>query len=68
MRTALLAFILVLAGCDQTPELTIGMDEWVCSKVARMETVTPLFAGKAVVPQTNSRLECVQWSRMGEQP
>ncbi|MCW1937519.1 hypothetical protein OMD46_16450 [Pseudomonas sp. MDMC_285] len=63
-----LIVVALLAGCDPVPELSIRADEWVCSKTARMESVTPLIAGKAVIPQTHSRLECVQWTRMGEQP
>lgn len=67
-RILALAGMLLIAGCDPIPELAIRADEWVCSKIARIDAVMPLVAGKSVIPQTNSRMECVQWTRMGEQP
>ncbi|MCY1299804.1 hypothetical protein D9M69_672810 [compost metagenome] len=68
MKIALFALLLVLSGCDPVAEVTIRTDEWVCSEVTRQESTIPLIAGKAVVPQVQSRLECAQWTRMGEQP
>ncbi len=68
MKVALFALLPALAGCDPVAEVTIRADEWICSKVARQESTIPLIAGKAVVPQVQSRLECVQWTRMSEQP
>ncbi|EOZ4999717.1 hypothetical protein ACQRUU_005480 [Pseudomonas aeruginosa] len=61
-----MGFLVLLAGCDPVPQISIRADEWACSKAARVESVAPLFAGKAVIPQTHSRLECVQWTRLGE--
>lgn len=68
MRLSILLLVIALAGCNPAPEISIRADEWVCSKVARTENAVPLVAGKAVIPMSQSRLECAQWTRMGEQP
>ena len=65
-RLLAIALLLPLAGCDVSPEVELSTAEWVCSKVAPVDRVNLVPAGKAAVPIPTSKLECVQWSRMGE--
>ncbi|MFO6102619.1 hypothetical protein [Pseudomonas aeruginosa] len=68
MRLSFLLLTIALAGCNPAPEISIRADEWVCSKVARTDNAALMVAGKAVIPLRQSGMECVQWTRMGEQP
>lgn len=68
MKWAILTLCLTLTGCDFAPKVELSTASWVCSKVASVDRVDLIPAGKAAVPVPSSNLECVQWSRMGVQP